>query len=205
MSGGGTSGPGRRDAGFTLLELLVALVVLGFVLAGVSQGVRYGVRASEAQARLVEARGELDAVDRALRRLVEAMDPGALRDGSAPRGDPGRLAFVSELPQAATGLLARQAAMELGVEDGRLVLRWSPYLHAVRLGPPPPPERVELLRGVERLEVAYWTRGPSPGWVRSWGADGPPSLVRLRIVFPLGDRRHWPDIVAAPARERPGT
>lgn len=197
-------GPARRDAGFTLLELLVALVVLGFVLAGVAQGVRYGVRASEAQARLVQTRGELDAVDRALRRLIEAMDPGAPRDGTTLQGGPDRLAFVSELPRAAAGPLTSQAVVELGVEDGRLVLWWTPYLHAARLGPPRVPERAEVLRGVERLDVAYWLRGPTPGWVRSWEADAPPGLVRLRIVFPPGDPRHWPDIVAAPVRERPG-
>ena len=63
-----------RDAGFTLLELLVALVVLGFILAGLAQGVHYGLRAIDSQAQLVGSRGELNAVDRALYRLVVSAD-----------------------------------------------------------------------------------------------------------------------------------
>ena len=83
MTGGGAIGDGatgsrRRDAGFTLLEVLVALVVLGFVLTGVTGGIRYGVRASQTQARLVEAQGELDAVDRALRRSTRSRPRGRI-------------------------------------------------------------------------------------------------------------------------------
>ena len=99
----------QRDAGFTLLELLVALVVLGFVLAGLSGGVRYGLRAADTQARTLAERSELDAVDRAVRRLIEQMDPGTARDGTGMQGTAGRLVFVSELP-VASGLATRARA-----------------------------------------------------------------------------------------------
>jgi general secretion pathway protein J len=187
-----------RQAGFTLLELLVGLVVLGFILAGLTQGVRYGLRATDAQAGLVDSRGELDAVDRTLRRLLTQADPGSARGGSTLQGGAGRVAFVSTLPGAATGFVTQRADMALGLSGDRLLLRWSPHLHARRFGPPPAAGEAELLGGVQGIELAYWKEG----WRSTWDENGMPTLVRLRIAFPPGDKRHWPDIVAAPLRGR---
>lgn len=195
-------GPGRRDAGFTLLELLVALVVLGFVLAGLSQGVRYGLRAADTQARTLAERAELDSVDRALRRLIEQMDPGTARDGAGFQGSAGRLAFVSELP-AASGLAVRHADIALGLDGARrLVLRATPRPPGKPFGPPPLPIEEELLRGVDRVEFSYLARDAGAGWASAWSGKELPFMIRLRVVFPPGDRRHWPDIVASPRRER---
>ena len=187
-------------AGFTLLELLVGLVVLGFILAGLTQGVSYGLRASSAQARLVDGRGELDAVDRALRRLLAEADPGNSHDPPLLQGGPARLAFVSTLPAAVAGA-GQEADIALGVDGAhRLMLHWTPHLHAQRIGPPPAPQEAELLRGVDHLEIAYWLNG----WQSSWTRATLPELIRVRIVFGADDPRHWPDIVAAPLRQRVG-
>ena len=191
-----------RDAGFTLLELLVALVVLGFVLAGLSQGVRYGLRAADMQARTLAERSELDAVDRAVRSLIEQMDPGTARDGTGMQGTAGRLVFVSELP-AASGLSTRHADIVLGLDGARrLVLRAAPHLPGKPFGPPPLPIEEELLRDVDHVEFSYLGRDAAAGWASAWGGKELPSTIRLRVVFPPGDRRHWPDIVASPRRGR---
>jgi general secretion pathway protein J len=84
----------------------------------------------------------------------------------------------------------------------RLVLRWWPSLHARRLRPQPPaPTETELLRGVSRIELSFWRTGGN--WVSSWQSADLPALVRVRLQFPRGDPRHWPDIVAAPRLDRP--
>jgi len=192
----------QSDRGFTLLELLVALVVLGFILAGLTQGVRYGLRATDTQARTLAERSELDAADRAVRRLIEQMDPGSARDGALVRGGVGQLVFVSELP-AASGLPTRRADIALGVDGARrLVLRATPRPAGRPFGPPPPPLETELLRDVDHIEFSYWPRSPAAQWNSSWTARDLPLLVRLRVVFPTGDRRHWPDIIASPRRQR---
>ena len=203
MSGRGTA---EGEDGFTLLEVVVALAVFGLVMAGLAGGSRFGLRAWEAQSRLVDARAELDAVDRTLRRLVESMDPGGPNQEPLIEGSRDRLAFTAELPAAAA--VTRRADVALLVDTaGRLVLRWTPRLDAVRLGPPPAPEEAELLRGVAGLDLAYWPRPASGGllgsWRESWAERSLPALVRIRLTFPPGDARRWPDIVAAPMRERP--
>ena len=195
-----------RHAGFTLLEVLVALVVLGLLLLALRQGVAVGLRASDTQARLIAGREDLDSVARALRRLVEHMDPGTETEPARIDAGAHAIWFPTELPAAASALAGRAVDAALLVNAGHeLVLRWTRRLHAVRLDAPPPVQETELLRGVERLDLAYWRREAAGGgrWTAGWSGPDIPALVRVRIVFPPGDPRHWPDVVAAPARERP--
>lgn len=187
-----------KQAGFTLLELLVGLVVLGFILAGLSQGVRYGYRATEAQARVRNGSGDLDAIDRTLRGLIEQADPGDDHSGPTLRGTASMVVFTSDLPAAASGT-TRHADVAILVDPAhRLVLRWTPHLHATAFVAPAPPVTTELIRNVQVLQASYW----ADGWQSNWDKEGLPSLVRLRVLFPPGDSRHWPDIVIALRRQR---
>jgi general secretion pathway protein J len=187
--------------GFTLLEILVVLVVVGLLLVGLSQGVQYGLQAWRTQVRLTESHGDLDAVDGALREMIEAMDPG---NGAGPApivGRSDRLDFVTELPESAAMRPSRQVEASL-LLDGqhRLVLSWRPFLHVQRLRPAPPPTVNVLVAGLSGAQLSFWR--PDGGWQSAWTERALPALVRLRLVFPAGDLRHWPDIVAAPLLSR---
>ena len=94
----------------------------------------------------------------------------------------------------------RRAELVLQMAGDRLVLLHRPRLHAIRLVPAPPMTETELLRGVQGVEASYWPHGTTPRWLPSWNQAALPALVRLRIVFPPGDRRRWPDMVVAPMR-----
>ena len=194
-----------RERGFTLLEVLVALVVLGFVVAGLGEGLRFGLRATERQERFAAEHGDIEAVDGLLRRLVTQMDPGTSRTPAKLVGNASAVAFTTDLGSAASALATTQADVRLAVEAGRLVLSWRPVLHAVRFTPAPPPERAVLLERVEGMSLSYWGAedGQSPGWRGTWSQNTLPLMVRIRLMFPDGSGRHWPDIVAGPARVRP--
>ncbi len=189
----------RRTAGFTLMEVLVALVVLGLLTTGLAQGLHYGFKVWDSQAADIARRDRLDAVDRTLRQLIGQIDT---RNEETPVpfvGEADHFDFTTLLPNALS-LVSRRADASLLV-DGRhrLILRWTPHLHATPLGQPRRPIETELLTGVERIEFHYWT--PS-GWQPAWNDREPPELVRIHLVFAPGDSRRWPDIVAARLLER---
>jgi hypothetical protein len=56
-----------------------------------------------------------------------------------------------------------------------------------------------LIRHVSRLELAYFEADPSDekggAWRDAWKVPVPPSLIRLRVIFPLHDARWWPDLI----------
>jgi general secretion pathway protein J len=191
-----------KAAGFTLLEIMVALVVFGLVLAGLNQGVRYGLQAWHSQVRLGSRNGDLDAVSRALRNMIEVMDPGNGVDPAPIAATRSRLAFDTVLPDSAgTGSVRRVTAELLVDRRHDLVLQWRPELHVKWLRPRPSPTVATLVGGVAGLDMSFWR--PSGGWVENWNYPDLPALIRIRVVFPPGDLRHWPDLIAAPLQDRP--
>ena len=186
--------------GFTLLEVLVALIISGFVLLGLSQGLRFGVLASSAGARISRGVDDLTTADEMIRRVVEGMDPGSVTAPAPMTGRQDRFECITALPRVKEAGTSGDIHAELMIVDGRLVLRWRPWLHAKEVGGRPPVRETELLRGVAGISVYYWR--PGGLWIDRWNDPGLPSLVRVRIRFPEGDTRRWPDIVAAPGLDR---
>jgi general secretion pathway protein J len=193
---------GNRPNGFTLLELVVALTVLGFLLVGLAQGTRFGLLAWVTEARVTGSNDDFNTLDTTLRHVIEGADPGDDLDPAPFIGSRDNLDCITTLPSVAGSSPSRQMRAVLMVDAAhRLVLRWRPYVHATRLGPPVASTETELLRGVSRIELSFWRSGGN--WVDTWRAPDLPTLVRIRLLFPAGDTRHWPDIVAAPALDRP--
>ncbi|MFT8776786.1 MAG: prepilin-type N-terminal cleavage/methylation domain-containing protein [Gluconacetobacter liquefaciens] len=184
----------RRQAGFTLLEILIALVVFSLVLLVLRQGFRTATMLFERQHVLLASQAELGAVDRLLRGLVKRADPGAGREGPLFVGQSHGLVLRGTLPIALSGQPDIQADIRLSVDDRhRLLLIWLPYRHVI--APPAQERKQTLLTNVADLECTYFSNGH---WNTTWEADRLPILVRIRIRFPDGDPRRWPDIVASP-------
>jgi len=195
----------KQQAGFTLLEILVALVVLAFLFIGLNQGTRIGFALWNSQSRRIGETEELDATARMLRDLLTDIPilPATAADATpqaiAITGKGDRLSFVGNLP---TGLgTTRGADMTIELRAGRLVLRWAPHRHERAGAPQGAPTETELIRGVQHLEFAYLgvaSPGQMPFWHAQWSGPELPLLIRIRLRFAKGDQRRWPDLIAAP-------
>ena len=179
--------------GFTLLELLIAVAVLGLVIVLLDQGVAFGLRATLVQQQRQGRQGDLEAVDRTIRQLIAAADPGVFPQPPPFRGAPASVTLVSELPTAEP----QRVDAALLVAGNKLRLRWTKRRHVTLLGPPPAPQEIVLLDGVRALDMAYFD---GAGWSSGWTGQRLPLLVRATLRF-TDERRRWPPIEAAPARE----
>jgi general secretion pathway protein J len=191
----------RGSAGFTLLEIVVALAVFGFLLLGLSQTVRFGLTAWRQDAHMSDGKTDMEAVDRSLRSIVENLAPGDDMTQAPIDGSPDTITGVTTLRVPGAGLTPIRVNAGLAVSGGRLVLRWRPYHHWENLGPSRPPAETELMNGVARLQIAYWQRTGT--WGASWHEPDLPLLIRFQLVFTGEDAPRWPAIIVAPLLSRP--
>jgi general secretion pathway protein J len=191
----------RASAGFTLLEIVVALAVFGFLLVGLSQTVRFGLAAWRQDARLSDGKTDLEAVDRSLRTVIENLDPGEEAGQPVINGSANALTGVTRSRVPGSDLTAIPIEAGLAVSGSRLVLRWRPYHHGEPFGPSPPSQETALIDGVARIGITYWQA--SGKWVSTWHEPDLPLLVRVRVTFVAKDAPRWPDLVVAPLLSRP--
>ena len=181
----------ERQRGFTLVEMLVALSLAALLMVGIAAALRTMIEAEGRQAALLASAGRVEAVDRAIRSMVEGATGGFAGDG-------GKLSFEGVLPLSAADHL-RRARIEIAAEGDRLVARWTALLRdgegrEVR-------GKVTLVEGVEDVAFLFLesegAAGP-PVWSPRLQGGETPRLIRLRLKMAGSEAPRWPDIVVAP-------
>lgn len=186
-----------RAAGFTLLELLIALSIVGVLLAIAFGGLRMGVMAWTRGEDRVEVQQHARSLNQILVRTLGATAPykGAFGEGPEKRllfnGGKRRVEFVSQFPAFPTAVAAAFTAVVIAFEDdaqGRaLVVR-----QRIMPNREPFAKAEVVLRdpAIQDLEIGYL--GEEGGWSESWEPDGDrpklPSAIRIRFSTLRGNR-----------------
>jgi general secretion pathway protein J len=198
----------RWSGGFTLLEMLIVLAVLGLIMVALVGGLRFGTRAWETMDRRQGAATEVDAVQSLFRQFLHAMQPmpliGLGQEKAAYFVDGGvsNMSMVTDMPEAVGGGEHYDVTLALA-PPGRLVVRWRLHVRKTDLSDATVYRETELLTGVEELRLRYLaagTTGDDPDrWTETWPQQGAlPALVKIHLRFAKGDNRRWVDVLAAP-------
>lgn len=203
---------GRQD-GFTLLEILVAMTLLGLVMVMIFGGLRLGARVWEAGDERAEARARIEIVQRFLRTYVNQAHPLMQADQDTNQqvafvGHRDGVEFATLMPPhlSAGGFnhLAVSTADD-GAGTGRnLVVRFALLKrdddNSAVLAGAEEAEPTVLLDRITAAEFSYYgahNKDDEPEWSDRWEGELLPLLVRLRVRFADGDGRTWPELTMA--------
>jgi general secretion pathway protein J len=187
----------RKSAGFTLIELVLAMALLSAMMLLMYSGLSFSLRSWDAG----ESNGRRTADRRIgenfLRRELAELFPMRWKDPMAVKvaflGEPEKLKFVSSRPAGITqgGLSLVGIEVESGgsPRERHLVMRRAmPDDEAKDFGPLEKAERTVLIEDVESVKFDYFGTEndfTEPKWFETWPyPDRIPRMVRLRIRAP---------------------
>jgi general secretion pathway protein J len=194
------------EHGFTLVELLVGLALMGLMSVVLFGGIRFGMRALDAGNERMERAARIQVVQDLLRRQLgqAAQPPSAAQKLASFRGQSDGVTFIASFARQNSGA-RRIFTLELaGEQADDLRLSWQ----ALR------PAGIEgsngtavLLQDVTGAEFSYYGRrnpdDPARWWTEWNAVDMLPSLIRLRVTFLESEHLRWPDLIV-PLRLAPG-
>jgi len=196
----------RQHRGFTLIELVIAITLMGLVLVALYSGLRLGLNSWDSGEQRAEAVNRLRATQEFLRRqLAQSMTVFQIRDQQEQivvfTGQTDRIEFIAPmLTHLGQGGLYR---IRVEASDGRLWLRWRAYTRDdAEAGVE---QETVLLNNVSAVEWGYFGPEPDdpsgqpsprpPRWYSEWpSGQRRPQLVRLNLNL---NGAPWPDLVAA--------
>ncbi|HEU0278123.1 MAG TPA: prepilin-type N-terminal cleavage/methylation domain-containing protein [Rhodanobacteraceae bacterium] len=179
----------RGARGFTLLEVLLALVLLAFVMLGVWGALRGASRLTQSADAIMTQSEAVRTVQQFLRRyLAGAMpQPFVPADGGAPRmfrGTATSMEFVAALPMQSghAGLYIQALSLDTHAGDTALELDYRPYPGGPADAQPVHHVLLRHLAGGSFEYLGTATYGAAPVWSDDWrAAQGLPLAVRIRL------------------------
>lgn len=177
----------QSQAGFSLLELLVAMTVLGFLGSAMAAGVRFGLNVWTDGGAATQRAQQGRYVAHLWRTQLSALEKRSLRGTGRERvaafwGEPDRLSFVGALPDSAYPKRSQLLTYERSAV-GQLELHWRRFDPELLFQTQD--ERQLVLDGVEALSFQYYGRirpGGPKLWQDRWvNRANPPSMIRIDL------------------------
>jgi general secretion pathway protein J len=196
----------EREGGFTIIELLVSLVILGMLGLMIVTGLGSGRRVWERMDASALAIEQVDGAQTLLRDRIERTYSATRFDAATPyadfRGLANRINFLAPPPEISRPQALWRYDLSLSAGGDLLLSWWSD----VAANPDHPAiTTVTVLRGVQAIDIGYFGAAApdfTPRWRSSWDHQAaPPRLVRVRLAFAPGDRREWPEMIVKPAAD----
>jgi len=197
-----------RAAGFTLVELLLAITLMSILLGLTYSGLRAATRSAERGEIILAAGGGVRATHQFVRRQLNQMLPLAFAvadDLDEMRivflGDTKSIQYVAPMPGYLGSGGPQVQFLELVNDNNGSFLQFrhtllQGYEEAYLFERDP----VILLEGVESAEFEFLGRdeeGELTPWMSSWDQpDNLPVAVRLNIGFSEDIQLQWPELVA---------
>ena len=156
------------NAGFTLLELLIAMTLLGLVLVMLYSGFNIGLRSWDKGEAVAEQLNQIRLTQEFLRRQLRQSVTVFRTDAREGRkiyftGEPLQIGWVAPMLRylGLGGLYYLQLEWVKNTESGQLVLRWIPYNPTDEddLIDDDDVEQTVLLDGVEDFRLEYFGGG----------------------------------------------
>lgn len=198
----------RLDAGFTLVELLVTIALVGLIMIGLSSSLSTGLFAWHKTDAQSDAADQVRSAQSFLRQTLQTiyplfMKPSPTEPGSVSfDGSDHAMSFFGKAP-AALGYFG-WARFDLRATEGQ-----SGYSLTVSVTPDLPrrdqrdaSKSDALLQGLKDVRFSYYgglERNQPASWHDRWANQSElPELIRVEITFAAGDRRQWPALVVHP-------
>ena len=185
-----------RDAGLTLIEMIVALAVGALVVAFLAEGTGL-LRQFTRIGTVVSAEDETMAIRDHLRRTIGGAMRGAgstQKAGFAGVGD--TVVFTAPGDRLLETGGPVRVTLAVIAENGRASLVET---RATPGGGDPKGRTRRLVAGADRVAFSYYgsmSGGTTAAWTTEWtDPESSPSLMRIDVAFPSGDRRRWPPFV----------
>lgn len=192
--------------GFTLLELLIGLALLGLIMSVLFAGLQLAGRSWDAVETTGARADQVRRIEALLRRELEALYPYRWKRSPertlAFAGAADRLRFVSNTPPrvGAGGIQLVEVLVEKEAQGVRLVMRRKPPEPEQReFGAWEERESIVLLEGLEACGFEYFgadTATGEPTWRDKWeDAQRMPRMIRLKLR--PSNAPPWPEMVVA--------
>lgn len=196
-----------RERGFTLVEILLALSLMGMLLALAYGGLRASTRATDKGQKVLEDSGRIRMAHQFVRKQINQMVPLAFMDEALGErtvfvGDAKTIRFVARMPGylGFGGPQVQELAIVSGEKGDALVLSHS-LLQGFEEQNLYARAPISLIENIDFAEFSFLGRdenGELAGWTNLWIDPATlPDAVALNIEFTEDVYLKWPELTAS--------